>query len=429
MSGLRVLIVGASVAGPTAAYWFARAGARITIIERWPELRKGGQNIDLRSTGVTVMRKMAGMQEAVNAKRVDLEAMRLVDDYDRPIATLGASGDPEQQSLLSEYEIFRGDLNQILYDLTKDDPAIEYVFGEQVTAIRHKPNPDEPVDVEFLNGRATAEYDLVVACDGSTSRTRAIGLNCGVRDHIYPQKAWATYFSIPGDLLKGSKMAVMWTRVPGRAHFMVYDPAGKTRIGLMDVLSKSDEVTSARYEKALKASRDSSDALKTYVAERFASPLWRVPELLKGLSVADDVYSSEIIQVRVPNLCRGRFVLVGDAGYGPGPTGTGTSLAMSGAYILAGEINNHKGDLAAGLEAYELRMKPIINDMQHIPPGVPGAMAPQTAWGLWLRNLVIVVAAWGSQYGSWFSWIGGLWSTAFAKDTFELPDYQWVRTE
>lgn len=67
MSNLKVLVVGASIAGPTAAYWLAKAGADVTVIERFPSLRTSGQNIDIRSCGVTVMRKMAGMEEAVRA--------------------------------------------------------------------------------------------------------------------------------------------------------------------------------------------------------------------------------------------------------------------------------------------------------------------------------------------------------------------------
>lgn len=67
MSNLKVLVVGASIAGPTAAYWLAKAGADVTVIERFPKLRTSGQNIDIRSCGVTVMRKMPGMEEAVRA--------------------------------------------------------------------------------------------------------------------------------------------------------------------------------------------------------------------------------------------------------------------------------------------------------------------------------------------------------------------------
>jgi 2-polyprenyl-6-methoxyphenol hydroxylase-like FAD-dependent oxidoreductase len=55
-----VLIVGASIAGPTAAYWFVKAGFKVTIIERFPHLRTSGQNVDIRTSGVTVMRRMAG---------------------------------------------------------------------------------------------------------------------------------------------------------------------------------------------------------------------------------------------------------------------------------------------------------------------------------------------------------------------------------
>ena len=61
-SNLRVLVVGASIAGPTAAYWLAKSGAQVTVIERFPELRKGGQNVDIRTIGVEVMRRMPGME-------------------------------------------------------------------------------------------------------------------------------------------------------------------------------------------------------------------------------------------------------------------------------------------------------------------------------------------------------------------------------
>jgi len=102
MSDLRVLIVGASIAGPTAAYWFAKAGANVTVIERFPELRTSGQNIDIRAVGVTVMRKMPGMEKAVRNKILDMDGMRLVDQQGRAIATMRATGNPDQQSLVSE---------------------------------------------------------------------------------------------------------------------------------------------------------------------------------------------------------------------------------------------------------------------------------------------------------------------------------------
>jgi 2-polyprenyl-6-methoxyphenol hydroxylase-like FAD-dependent oxidoreductase len=180
---IKVLIVGASIAGPASAYWFAKAGADVTVIERFPQLRTNGQNVDIRTAGVNVMRKMPGMEEAVRAKTVPMgEGFSLVDDHGRPYGTLKPSGNPDQQTLVSEYEIFRGDLSRILFDMTKDSQNIKYVFGEQIASMQQNGEEDGPVTVEFANGLPTAEYDLVVACDGATSKTRAMGLGCGVRD-------------------------------------------------------------------------------------------------------------------------------------------------------------------------------------------------------------------------------------------------------
>ena len=224
MSKLKVLVVGASIAGPTAAYWFAKVGANVTVIERFPKLRTNGQSIDIRTAGVIVMRKMPGMEAAVRAKTTQMEGISFVRDNGRPFGTIKATGNPDQQSLISEYEIFRGDLAQILFDMTKDNENIKYVFGEQVASMQQTGEDDRPVTVEFANGLPTSEYDLVVACDGATSRTRAIGLGGGVRDHIKPTNCWAAYFSIKQDLLEGSKMAQSYSAIGGRFFGVGPDP-------------------------------------------------------------------------------------------------------------------------------------------------------------------------------------------------------------
>ena len=101
MSKLHVLVVGASIAGPATAYWLAKAGAKVTVLERFPSLRLGGQNVDIRTAGVTVMRKMTGMEAAVRAKIVPIEGISWVDNHGRPYGVLKSTGDPDQQSLIS----------------------------------------------------------------------------------------------------------------------------------------------------------------------------------------------------------------------------------------------------------------------------------------------------------------------------------------
>ncbi|KAK5075390.1 hypothetical protein LTR64_001598 [Lithohypha guttulata] len=135
-----------------------------------------------------------GMEAAVRAKTTQLEGISFVRSDGRPYGVIRATGNPNQQSLVSEYEIFRGDLAQILYDLTKDNKNIDYVFGEQMESIYQNEKADGSVKVEFANRLPTSEYDLVVACDGATSRTRALGLGIGVRDDVEPTNCWAAYF-------------------------------------------------------------------------------------------------------------------------------------------------------------------------------------------------------------------------------------------
>jgi 2-polyprenyl-6-methoxyphenol hydroxylase-like FAD-dependent oxidoreductase len=420
MSKLKVLVVGASIAGPTAAYWFAKAGASVTVIERFPKLRTNGQNVDIRTAGVTVMRKMTGMEAAVRAKLIPIEGFSVARSNGGSYGTIRATGNPDQQSLVSEYEIFRGDLAQVLFDLTKDNENIKYVFGEQVASIQKNELDDGPVSVEFMNGSPTDEYDLVVACDGATSRTRAIGLGCGVRDHIQPINCWAAFFSIKQGILKGSKMGHAYSAVGGRFIAVGPEISGVSNITVMGIHPRGDRDATLPFREAMK---QGEDALKRFVAQHYKGAGWKTDEVMQDILESEDFYANEIVQVKVPALSKGRFVLVGDAGYAPGPTGGGTSLAIAGAYVLAGEIGKHKGDLAAGLKGYEETMRPIITNLQKIPPFVPGIFAPQTAWGIWLRNNIFAFIAWSRilEFAQKFS------GNAFAStEKFPLPDYEWV---
>jgi 2-polyprenyl-6-methoxyphenol hydroxylase-like FAD-dependent oxidoreductase len=420
MSKLKVLVVGASIAGPTAAYWLARAGASVTIIERFPELRTGGQNIDIRTAGVTVMRRIPGMEAAVRVKTTQMEGMCLVRSDGRPCGTIRPTGNPEQQSLVSEYEIFRGDLSQILFDTTKNNGNIKYIFGEQVVSIQQNEKDDGPVTVEYANGTPTEEFDLVVACDGATSRTRALGLDCGVRDHIIPTNCWAAYFSIEQDLLMGSNIAKGFSAPGGRFMGLGPDRSGVTRVGLMALRPHNDNDAGLLFRDAMKKG---DDRLKQFVAQCYKDAGWKTNEVMKAMLEAKDFYASEIVKVKTPNLHKGRFVLVGDAGYAPGLTGTGTTLALVGAYLLAGEVVRHKGDLAAGLRGYEKQMRPIIDEMQKEPPFITTFLAPQTAWGVWLRNNIFAFVIWTRILDFAQKYLSSAFGSA---DKYPLPEYEWV---
>jgi 2-polyprenyl-6-methoxyphenol hydroxylase-like FAD-dependent oxidoreductase len=365
------------------------------------------------------MRKMPGMEAAVRAKSTQLEGMSFVREDGRPCGVIRPTGNPDQQSLVSEYEILRGDLSHVLFDLTKDNDKIRYVFGEQVASIQQRQNMDGLVTVEFANGLPTSTYDLVVGCDGATSRTRVTGFECGVRDHMSPVNCWTAYFSIHRDLLEGSRIAQGHSAVGGRFISLLPDPAGLTRVMLMSIHPRDSPDVTLPFRNA---AQQGIDALKEYVAERFRGSGWMTDEVLEDMVKSEDFYASEMAQVKMPKVYNGRVVLVGDAGYAAGPTGGGTSLALAGAYMLAGELRKNKGDMATGLRGYEERMRLIVDELQKIPPFVPDLLAPQTAWGIWLRNQIFAVV---TRSGV-LELVQRFFAGAFANsEGYKLPEYEW----
>ncbi|KAH7324435.1 hypothetical protein B0I35DRAFT_475680 [Stachybotrys elegans] len=127
---------------------------------------------------------------------------------------------------------------------------------------------------------------------------------------------------------------------------------------------------------------------RRFIASEFEGGGWKCGEAVRAMMHAKYFYANEHVQVKVPHLYKGRFVLVGDAGYGPGATGVGTSLALAGAYVLAGDVQVNQGNIAAALQGYESRMRPTIDDLWKAPPFLSSIIAPQTRWGLWVRNTI-----------------------------------------
>lgn len=359
------------------------------------------------------------MEPAVRAKTTTLEGVTFVRDNGTPYGIIKSTGNPDQQSLISEYEIYRGDLAQILVDLTKDNENVKYIYDEQIASMRQDDGENGLITVEFANRTPSSKFDLVVACDGATSRTRAMGFNCGVRDHVEGINSWTAYFSIEQDLLEGSRIGQGYSAVGGRFLTLHPDPTRKTGAILIRVYPRNEVDAMLPFREALKGG---DDTLTEFVSKEFRGGGWKYDEILDEMMKSDDLYASETLRVKVQNLYKNRFVVVGDAGYAAGPTGGGTSLALTGAYMLAGEITKDKGDLSTALRSYEQQMRPIIDDLQKIPPLLPWIVAPQSAWAIWLRNNIIAFFVWTGIIDFAQKYL----ASAFAEtEKFKLPEYDW----
>lgn len=94
-------------------------------------------------------------------------------------------------------------------------------------------------------------------------------------------------------------------------------------------------------------------------------------------------YFDSITQLQLDTWSRGRVTLVGDAGYCPGPAvGGSTSLAVIGAYVLAGELAAAGGDYERAYAAYEREMNQPVRQSRAFALGAAKTI-PRSKAGVW----------------------------------------------
>jgi 2-polyprenyl-6-methoxyphenol hydroxylase-like FAD-dependent oxidoreductase len=132
---------------------------------------------------------------------------------------------------------------------------------------------------------------------------------------------------------------------------------------------------------------------------------------------APDFAFDSVGQVHLDRWSNGRVALIGDAGYCPTPlTGLGTSLALVGAYVLAGELGAARGDHRVAFPRYEEIVRPYVTRGQKLPPGGVNGFAPRSTWQIRMQ------AATMRSMNRWP--MRNLMSGQFAKaGDITLPDY------
>src|SRR5438876_462768 len=126
---------------------------------------------------------------------------------------------------------------------------------------------------------------------------------------------------------------------------------------------------------------------KQLLADVFASEAWEVPRLLEKMHTASDLYFDAVSQIRMETWSHGRAVLLGDAGYCPALlSGQGSTLAMMGAYILAGELKVALGDHHRAFPQYERVFRPVVRQEQKKAGLGAKVLVPGTRLGLWVQT-------------------------------------------
>lgn len=338
---LKVLISGASVAGPTLAYWLARSGWHVTLLERAAGPRQGGQAIDVRGSAVDVLKKMDLATRARELRTrmkgvsaIDADGVEVWRSEERTFS--GGRFDS------GDIEILRDDLSHLLSGSLGD--GVERMWGDTIQAIEGRAGD---VAVSFEKAEP-AHFDMVIGADGLYSNVRQLifGTPAGVIESLGTGLA---VFTAPNSIdLQDWQIA----HREGAGGFLVYTAREnkELRVALGFPLEAADE------------GRLSIEDQKQLVAMRCAHMRWHVPQLLAAMWEAPDFYFGAVAQVHLTKWSKGRVALVGDAAYCPSPfSGQGTSLAIVGAYVLAAELAKTPGDHGRAFSRYQQRMKHYVD--------------------------------------------------------------------
>ncbi|MFI0938584.1 FAD-dependent monooxygenase [Streptomyces sp. NPDC021020] len=375
--GPGVLVAGASIAGPALAHWLRRWGAEVTVVERAPELRPGGQAVDARGVAREVIRRM-GLDATVRAACTDTAGAHTVDADGRVLETFRADDDGGD-GFVADIEILRGDLSRLLHDDTRD--GVEYVFGDRIAGLTQDA---AGVDVVFAGGDRR-RFDLVVGADGLHSPLRALVFGPHERFLRHLGHVLA-FYSVPNEFGLDRWLLELQDRESGRSALLRPVQDATRAMSMFSFPAAGFDVDH----------RDVA-AQKRLLRERMAGLGWLVPDILAHLDDTPDFYLDQVAQVVMDRWSSGRVGLLGDAAFSSSPmSGQGTGLALVGAYVLAGELAAAGWDPGTGFARYEARMRAFVEANQEIGrlnarsrdvPG-PDTEPPPDFTGEWFTELV-----------------------------------------
>ena len=367
MSNRTVLISGLGIAGPTLAFWLKAGGFEPTLIERSPRLRTGGYVIDFWGLGYDIAERM-GLRKNIERVGYHVQEMRVVDDRSKRVA--GFEVDVFRELTNGRHvTLGRSELSRLLFE--KAAGTSEVMFDNEIVSLEDR---EDGVCVQFKHGHAR-QFDLVVGADGLHSQVRKLVF--GPQHQFEKNLGYAVAaFEVSGYRPRDEDVYVMYGR-PGRSlgRFTMRE----NRTLFLFVFATGDD-----------ALPETLDGQKELLLSLYADDKWECRHILDELKGAQELYFDRVSQIRMPSWSRGRVALVGDAAFCVSLlAGQGSALAMTSAYVLAGELSKAGGRHEVAFREYEAFLRAYIHTKQEGAGRFGGALAPKTQWGLWFRNQVM----------------------------------------
>ncbi|WP_406233827.1 FAD-dependent monooxygenase [Nocardia sp. NBC_01009] len=358
-----VLISGAGIGGSTLAFWLARRGFEVTVVERAAGARSSGNPVDVKGPAVDVVEQM-GVMPQLRAAGSDVSRMSFVDSRGRQVAHVdlkafqGSAG-------AREVEVPRADLANILLDAGREQ--YEFLWNDTITDLAQD---SAGVDVTFA-AAPPRRFDLVIGADG---------LHSAVRRSVFGEEtAFLTHQGIYVATLRiaepfGSDREVLIYNTPGRA-LAVHPTRGQAVAAFM---FRHKGIPGYDH-------RDTAQHKRTLI-EAFTDQGWRVPEMLDRVRDTDDLFFDSVSKGELPQWSDGRIALLGDAASCVSLFGDGTTLAIAGAYTLAEALTADPDDHEAAFRNYERQHRMVVEPKLNGVTAAAALLIPATRAGIAIRN-------------------------------------------
>lgn len=360
---MRVIINGIGVAGPALAFWLHHAGHEVTLVETAPALRTAGYVIDFWGLGYDIAERM-GLVDEIRSLGYQMEEVRFVN---REGETNGGFGVDVFRRMTHDRftSVRRSDISATIYRAIEG--RVESIFGDSVAAIEEG---GDFVHVSFDHA-PSRDVDLVIGADGLHSRVRQIAFG-GEAAFDAPLGYHVAAFEANGYRPR-EELVYVSHGLPGRQI---------SRFSLRDDRTLFLFIFADRF---LKGDEEPVRVLRRV----FGDAGWEWPQIDAELDRAGELYYDTVSQIHMAHWTTGRVALIGDAAACVSLMGgEGTGLAITEAYVLAGELQDAGGNVAAAFARYEERLMPFLKRKQEAAKKFASSFAPDTAAGIVFRNVV-----------------------------------------